>query len=286
MTGKALADPHDQESGRSEQTIDLHASAALADWLREHPVVARELEETGQARIHLQEVDVRGRVADAVAADAARRAASTAMKLDPSGHRVLHPYVGGALVGGLVILDILPLNWAAQAFNLDTGGSWLVTTIMLAASVAAMAGLELTREHRRRRIALLSGLLLVCAALVLLRTEFLTVVTGETVSDAFLQSLLLTAISAGLVLSGSMVLGRTCSLRLARTHAATRRARREADAKIAARALAEERLQRHFGALRQMLIPWALSSPAPTGIDRVSWTAALERAVRRLFAGL
>jgi hypothetical protein len=286
MTSKALAESNDLEPEGSDLTIDARASAALSDWLREHQVVARELEEAGQVSIHRQEVDARAETAEAAADDAARRAASTAMKLDPGGYRVLRPFVGGALVTGLVILDIFPLNWAAQAFNLDASASWLVTIILLTASVAAMAGLELSRQHRRRRVVLMTALLIVCVALVLLRTEFLAVVTSATLWDAFLQSLLLTAISAGLVLSGSMVLGRTRSLRLASARAVARRAQREADAARIAKSLAQERLQRHFGALRQMLIPWALSSPAPKGIDRVSWTAALERAVRRLVAGL
>jgi hypothetical protein len=286
MTGKVIAEPSETDPESSDQGIELQASTALSGWLSEHPTVARELEEAGQAGIHLQELDTRGQAAEAAAEDAARHAASTVVKVDPAGNRVLPPWLGGALVAGLVILDVFPLNWAAQAFNLDASASWLVTVILLAASVAAMAGLELSRHHRRRRAALICGLIIACTALVLLRTEFLTVVTGETISDAFLQSLLLTAISAGLVLCGSVILSRTRSVRMARARAAALRMRREAAAAATARLLAAERLQRHYGALRQMLILWALKSPAPAGVDRVSWIAALERAVRRLFAGL
>ena len=286
MTTKALADPAMPEPGHSEQDIDLQASAALSEWILVQPTVARELEEAGQARVHHRELEVRAQAARVTASGAARHAASIATKLDPSGRRALHPLVGGLLVVGLMILDIFPLNWAAQAFNLDASASWLVTAILLAASVAAMAGFELTMQHHRLRALLASGLVVVCVALVLLRTEFLATVTDEKASDAFLQSLLLTAISAGLVLSGSMVLGRTCFLRQARALAAKRRALREEESASAAKALAEERLHRHLGALRQILIPWAISSAAPVGLDRVSWVAALERAVLRLFAGL
>jgi hypothetical protein len=285
-TSKALADPAGPEPGRQDRQVDLQAGAVLADWLSDHPIVARELEEAGQARVHYRELDAREQAARAAATDAARRAASVSTKVDPAGQRVMHPLLGGALVAGLVTLDIFPLNWAAQAFNMDAAASWLVTLILLAASVAAMGGLELTRPHHRRHMLLASGLVIACVALVLLRTEFIAVVTSEALSDAFLQSLLLTAISAGLVMSGSMVLSRTRSLRLARAHAASRRAQRKAEAADTAKALAEERLHRHLGALRQMLVPWALSSPAPAGVDRVSWTAALDRVVRQLFTGL
>ena len=64
------------------------------------------------------------------------------------------------------------------------------------------------------------------------------------------------------------------------------RSRRAADARQADRARAAERMQRHFGALRQMLIPWVLSSPPPADVDHITWTDAVERAVRRLFAGM
>lgn len=286
MTGKAIAEPDESDFENSGQDIDHLASSALSGWLSEHPTVARELEEAGQAGIHLQELDARGKAAEAAAEVAARHAAGTAVKTDPGGERVLAPWLGGALVAGLVVLDVFPLNWAAQAFNLDASASWLVTVILLAASVAAMAGIELSRHHRRRRAALIAGLVVACVALVLLRTEFLTVVAGETVSDAFLQSLLLTAVSAALVMCGSVVLGRTRPPRMARARSAARRMQRDAAVAARARMLAAERLQRHYGALRQMLILWALNSPAPPGVDRVSWTAALERAVRRLFAGL
>src|SRR5260221_4230384 len=139
MSGTVLADRNEPEPGRSEQAVDLQASAALAEWLRDHPPVERELQEAGRAHVHLQELQVRSRVAESVATAAERQAANTAMKMDPAGHRVLSSSVGATLVALLVILDIMPLNWAAQAFGLNAAGSWLVTGILLVASVAAMA---------------------------------------------------------------------------------------------------------------------------------------------------
>jgi hypothetical protein len=285
MAGTALADRSEPREEDTGQSVDTLAGTALSQWISEHPAVARELDEAAQARIHLQELDARSQAADTVAEEGERKAASAALKLDPAGHRLLHPAAGGALVAGLLILDIWPLNWAAQAFGLDSAGSWLVTAILLAASVAAMAAIEMSRGNRRRSILIAVGLSVACLILVVLRTQFLMAVTGEGMTGALLQSVMLTAISLGLILCGSMILGRTRVLRVARARSAALRARREADTLRSSRVAAAERMQRHFGALRQRLIPWALSSPAPAGIDHVSWAAALERAVRGLFAG-
>jgi hypothetical protein len=122
--------------------------------------------------------------------------------------------------------------------------------------------------------------------LVILRTEFLTTVSGVSVPAAVLQSVLLSVISAGLVLCGAAVMARTRPPSLARTSAAARRARQAAAAAQAAARRAADRMHRHLGSLRQMLVPWILESAAPEGVDHASWAAALERAIRALFPGL
>jgi hypothetical protein len=120
-------------------------------------------------------------------------------------------------------------------------------------------------------------------ALLGLRTEFLITVAGESLLVALLQSAMLTAISAGLVLCGSAVLGRTRSPSLSRSRAAVRRTQQAATEARAAQARAAEMLQRHVGGLWQLQLPWALRSAAPTGVDRAEWARALERAIRQLF---
>ena len=47
---------------------------------------------------------------------------------------------------------------------------------------------------------------------------------------------------------------------------------------------AAEKLQRHIGSLHHMLLPWALRSAAPEGVDHANWDAALDRAIRALFS--
>ncbi len=89
-----------------------------------------------------------------------------------------------------------------------------------------------------------------------LRTQFLTTVAGESTPVALLQSAMLTVISAGLVLCGSVVLARTRSFTLSHSLGIVRRARRGAATARIAQGLASQKLQRHIGALWQMLLPW------------------------------
>jgi hypothetical protein len=286
MTATTMAERDEPERDATDPTLGVQAIAAISGWLDEHPAVAGELAEAVRAHTHLQELRQRAALAADVAAKAEQRAATRAAKLDPADYRILGFTAGTVLVAIVIMLDAVPLNWAAQAFGLDAAGTWLVTGILLIASIGAMAGLETTRGNARRRAAL--GALMVAAylALVVLRTEFLTTVTAESPSAAVLQAFLLSAISAGLVLGGSALMGRTRPFSLARARAEEQRTRQAADTAQAAVRTAAEKMARHMGALRQILVPWALRSAAPEGADHASWAAALERAIRALFPGI
>jgi len=271
---------------RTSQLLDTQASAALERWLRDHPEIEGEINEAIRVHIHLQELE--GRVGEAEQArhHAEQRNATLLTRHDPAGRRTLGFVLGTALVAGFVTLDAIPLNWAAQAFDLDSAGTWLVTLILVVASIVAMLGFELTSGRSRGRGLLLTVVGAAYLALLGLRTQFLTTVTAESLPVALLQSAMLTVISAGLVLSGSAVLARTRPLGLAQSRGTARRASQAVGEARAARNRAAEKLHRHLGGLRQMLLPWALGSAAPAGVDRTSWAAALERAVRLLFPEL
>jgi hypothetical protein len=266
-----------------EDMLEPQADVALERWFH-HREVAAEIKDTVRAQIHLQELERRAREAEQVLESAEQREGAMMTKRDPGGRRILGFAIGAIIVILLVVLDAVPLNWAAQAFGLDSTGTWLVTFMLVVASIGAMLGFELTRDHPRRRNVLAAVVTAGYLALLGLRTDFLaTVVASESFPVALLQSVMLTAISAGLVLCGSAILARTRPLSLSRSRTAVRRARlAETDARAAQR-LAAERLQRHVGALRQMLLPWALGSDAPVGVGHAQWAAALERAIRRLF---
>ena len=266
-----------------DSVLEAQANAALEGWLQDHPAVAGDIKEAVRVHVHLEELQGRACEADETVQKAEQRAATLTTKLDPAGYRVLGFAIGAALVALLVVLDAIPLNWAAQAFDLNSVGTWLVTLILVVASVGAMLGFEVTRGHPKRRGLLAAVVAVGYLALVGLRTEFLTTVASESFLVAFLQAAMLTAISAGLVLCGAAVMARTRSLSLSQARAAARRARQTGEDAHAAQRQAAEKLRRHIGGLRQTLLPWALSSAAPDGVDRAKWAAALERAVRQLF---
>ena len=268
----------------ADTALQAHTTATIKRLLEEHPPVAKEIKDTLRTRVYLRELAGRTNQAEVVEADTEEREANLAVKLDPGDHRKLSFGLGLAIVVALVILDSVPLNWAAQAFGLNQTGTWLVTFILVVASVGAMLGFEVTRGHPRRRAVLTAVVTVGYLALLGLRTEFLITVSNDSLPVAVLQSALLTSISAGLVLCGSAVLARTRYLSHSRARAAARRAAQAANDARAAQRQAAEKLQRHIGSLHHMLLPWALRSAAPEGVDHVTWDAALDQAIRALFS--
>ena len=269
---RVLADP----------VLRTRATATILGLLDEHPAAVHEFKEMLRVRVYLQELTVRSDAAEREAADAGVRASALGVKLDPGGHRVLGFGLGTATAAALMVLEAAPLNWAAQAFDLDPAGTWLVTFILVAASTGAMLGFELTRGTHRRR-ALMAAVTTGYVALLGLRTEFLITVAGDSAFIAVLQSALLAAFSAGLVGCGSAVLGRTRFPVHSRARAEARRAASAAEEARAVQSRAAKLLARQAGSLYHILYPWALGSPAPDGVDQAVWAAALDRAIRVLF---
>ena len=282
LPGRTGADA--EPTAPADPVLQGRATATIKRLLEEHPAVDKEIRDTLRTRVYLRELAGRTSQAEAAEADAEQREANLAVKLDPGDHRKLDFGLGFAIVVALVILDAVPLNWAAQAFGLNSAGTMLVTFILVVASVAAMLGFEITRGQPRRRRVLAAVVTVGYLALLGLRTEFLITVSGESLLVALLQSALLTAISAGLVLCGSAVLARTRHLSHSRARAAARRAARAAADARAAQREAAEKLQRHIGSLYHMLLPWALRSAVPEGVDHARWDAALDQAIRALFS--
>ena len=272
-----------RDNRHADPILQAEANAALECWLQDRPEIEGELRETVRAHIHFQELEARTREAEQVLQTAEQRYATLQTRHDVAGHRIFGCTIGLALVIALVVLDAVPLNWAAQAFGLDSSGTWLVTCILVVASVGAMVGFELTSGHSRQRGLLAAVVGVAYLVLLGLRTQFLTTVAGESTPVALLQSAMLTVISAGLVLCGTVVLARTRSFTLSHSLGIVRRARRYAATARIAQGLASQKLQRHIGALWQMLLPWALGTAAPAGIDRAKWAVALRQSVRQLF---
>jgi len=260
------------------------AVIGVAGWFRDDRAAAEEHDEAMRADTHRHEMQRHLETAGRALAHASARVSALTDKLNLDGRRMLAFWLGGGIIAALVILDAIPLNWAAQAFGLNAADSWVVTLILLVASVGAMAGLEATRHDPRRYAALVAITLTAYAGLVALRTSFLVTVAGESAAAAFLQAIVLSAISAGLVFLGSAVMARMRPFRLSRALAAARRARRAFEASEAALRQAEERLHRHLGVLRRQLIRQPLYSMVPPGVTHADWVTALEHALHAQFA--
>jgi hypothetical protein len=267
-----------------DAALQAHATDAITGLLAEQPFMVKEIKDTLRTRVHVQELARRAAATKARAADAEQRESNLAVNLDPGERRIFTFGLGAAIIAALMVLDTFPLNWAAQAFDLDSVGTWLVTFILVIASISAMLGLEITRGHARRRGILIAVVTAGYLALLALRTEYLTTVAGDSLLVAMFQSALLTAISAGLVLCGSAVVTRTRSLKYSQARAEARRAVRAVEDAGRAQAEATDKLHRHTGTLHHMLLPWALlQSPGPPGVDHAKWAAALEQAIHALF---
>jgi hypothetical protein len=260
------------------------AAMGVAEWLRQDDAAAEEHGEAIRADIHRLETQRSMQAAGRVLSVANARVSSLMDKLNVDGRRTLGFFVGGVVVATLMILDVIPLNWAAQAFGLNNADSWVVTAILLVASVGAMVGLETTRHDTRRRGALLAVMLAAYAGLVALRTSFLVTVVGETLAAALLQAVVLSAVSAGLVVIGAAVMARTRSLRLSRALAAAQRARRASEASEDAWRQANDKLHRYLSVLRRRLTTQPLYSSVPPRLTHREWVAALDRMLRAEFA--
>ena len=141
----------DDARAPADAALQGHATATIKRLLQEHPAVAKEIKDTLRTRVYLRELAGRTNQAEETEADTEQHESNLAVKLDPGDHRILGFGLGLAIVVALVVLDAVPLNWAAQAFGLNSAGTWLVTFILVVASIGAMLGFEITRGHPRRR---------------------------------------------------------------------------------------------------------------------------------------
>jgi hypothetical protein len=268
---------------RLDGSAESFAAVAVAAWFHEDPRAAGEHDDVARASTHRDETWRRMETAAGALADARARVSNLMDKGDLAGRKVFGFGLGAVIVVALTVLDAIPLNWAAQAFGLDAADSWLVTMILLVASVGAMTGLEMTRQDTRRRQVLVAIMLLGYGGLVALRTSFLTTVDGESFLAALLQALVLSAFSAGLVVIGSAVMARTWPLRLSKARAEELRARRVSEASDRSWRRADERFVLRYRGLRRQLALQPFYASAPAGVAHAEWVAALERALSAHF---
>jgi hypothetical protein len=284
MTATTSLDPGEPGSHGPETNLDALATGSLAACLQDQPLMGAQIQQTARAQTHAQLERQHEQEANWAATAARQRASTLSAQLDLAGRRFLSAGLGAAVVTGLLLLDVVPLNWAAQPFGLSSGGTGVITAILLTASAGAMAGLEAVRGETGRRLTLLGLMTAAFAVLTVLRASYLTTVAGEPTAAAVLQAVLLSAVSAALVVCGSVVLSRTRPPALSRALAAVRHAERWEVRCAAARRQAEEALQRHWAVLQRLLRDWSLTAcTAPAGISQAEWAAALERSLVATF---
>jgi hypothetical protein len=272
-----------EQADSADISTESLAMVEVATWFREDARAAGEYDEAARASTHRDGARRRMEEASRLLADARARVSNLMDKDDLAGRRVFGFGLGAVIVMALTVLDAIPLNWAAQAFGLDAADSWLVTVILLVASVGAMTGLELTRRDARRRQALIAIMMVGYGGLVALRTSFLTTVDGESFLAALLQAVVLSAFSAGLVVIGSAVMARTRSLRLSRARAEELRARRVNETCERAWHGADAKLVLHVRGLHRQLALQPFYVSAPAGVTHDQWVTALKCALRAHF---
>lgn len=266
-----------------DSDLDVETSDALRTWFAADPWIEVEFAEAFQANARLQNEHQREREAVRAVEGAAQRVNSLGSELEPGYRRYMHFPFAVAIIGLLVLLEVVPLNWDSLSFGLSTTATWIITGILIAASVGAMAAVKLTRENSWGRISLLILVAVAYVALVLLRSEFLVAVLRVSVFTAVLQAVLLNAIWVGLLVCGALVMARTRPLSLDRADRDLRRAQRRLAISRAARDRAERDIQRHWVVLQEMLRRWTLTSAIPAGVSQADRVNALERALLALF---
>lgn len=280
MTVDTVAEHTKPESGPYDPILKAQDNAALERWLPHHMALVGKIEGILLVHIDLQGLTGASQAEESVGNT--ERYAGLATTLDPARHWVPGFAFDRALVVLLVAVDVISLYWAAQAIDLDSSGTWLVTFILVAASAEAMLRFELTRRDARRTCLLAAVAAAGSLALLELCTELPAAVASKPLFVAFLQAGMLITISVGLVMCASAMLARPASLALSHSRAAARYVRLDV-----AQAHTEQQtayaLQRHPAGLRHILLPWAFGPAALAGIDRKGW-AALRMPIRPAFA--
>lgn len=262
--------------------LDIDTSNVLRAWFA-NPWAELKFSDAFQANARLQQEQKREAEAVRAVEDAEQQMIALLARTDPSEQQSIPFPIGAAIVACLLILEILPLNWAALAFGLSAVSTWIVTAILVTASAGAMVGLRLTRKNPRPRAILWAVIAAAYVALVLLRAEFLITVATVLALAATLQAVLLNAVWVGLSVCGAIVMSRTRSLRLNQAIGDARRARRHLAAQRAARERANQDVQREWAVLQEMLRIWTLNSAIPPTVSQADRIDELERALFALF---
>jgi hypothetical protein len=265
--------------GSTNEGLRGPATSSLGRLVAEHPALDPAIRNARHLHHKLGAATLRCKAAHDLAAvkHTALLALESKDELDGRSRRI-PTILGAVLLVLLAVSDVVPMYWAAEAFDVSALGTIVVTAILLAATIGAMWAIETASAHRR---AVLAGMVIGYLALTVLRARFL-LVTGSSLDAAALEALFLAGLSVGLLAFGSAVLARTERPSVA----AARRAWRVADGELRtaeADLLVVRREADHAAeVVCQDVRLYAMAATPPEGVAQHTWVAALLAAVEEM----
>jgi hypothetical protein len=203
--------------------------------------------------------------------------------LDQELSRTLASVIAVLLAG----VDAVPSYFTAQAFGLDQTATLVITMLLVAALGAVMWLLSLFSARRQARagwiVEVVLGIGLVM--MMILRAQFLAATSGSSPATALMQAGALTAMTGGLVAVGYIVLER----RKPKVVAVAERTGGQRRVTAAETTTVAKRLRANADDARRGLdnyiVPHALKTNPPEGLDHHRFVAALRAVVLDLLVG-
>jgi hypothetical protein len=263
------------------------AGPVLKQILSDSPGFEVQFRETMAKEQVAQRAEAESEKATKAAKDAAADTATARHGSDPMSEHELSRVLALEIAVGLSLVDAVPSYFTAQGFGLDQTATVIITVLLVAALASAMWLMALFttkgRRHARRVVEIIVGIGLV--VVTILRAQYLTATSGGSPAEALLQAVVLTAMSGGLVAMGYIVLEH----RKPKVVATAERTGSQRDATAVENADTAKRLRASADDARRGLdnyiVPYALKSDPPAGLDHHRFVDALRAVVRALVVG-
>ncbi len=172
------------------------------------------------------------------------------------------------------LFDAIPAYWASQALDLDQADTVVVTVMLMAALTGAMVFLDTSTKgsHGNLVEGVVGGGFVL---LFVLRVVFLATVGSESLGLALIQSVVLTAISAGLVAIGTYLLRRRLPVAVAHQTRKVHQFEKETKVAVAEAGAARADAERDIAAVFERIRSYAFAH-TPENVD----ATALRKAAR------
>ena len=256
------------------------ATALVHKVLSGDEVTRDELHQAEASRRRAQQAAGRATERRDALAQAKEALRSLRTRLDPEAILSIPPRWAWGGAGICALFDAVPAYWASQALDLDQADTLVVTVMLMAALTGAMVFLD--TSNKRSHGHLVEGV--VAAGFVLLfvlRVVFLATVGSEPLALALLQSVALTAISAGLVAIGTYLLRRRLPVAVAHQTRKVHQLEKETNVAVAEAGAARADADRDGAAVFERIRSYAFTH-TPENID----ATAVRKAARAELASI